>query len=184
MLDWRSVVHLRFAGSSIECWLLPILRPFSVGSTKKVSCAPFATRQGIKDLTPTLLQSCSSLSFTYFPPLSHYPLVLARTLAQICCLPAATLSGRDFAVKGIFYFLVSTPLFRGGFMTVAYNPWGLWHGTACPNWCKSGGWVSRLPTVLFPNPGIHWTCLRFPLDSPTSYSMSRARASATKKHTI
>ena len=41
------------------------------------------------------------------------------------CLPAATLSGRDFAVKEIFYFLVSTPLFRGGFMTVAYNPWGL-----------------------------------------------------------
>lgn len=32
---------------------------------------------------------------------------------------------RDFAVKENFYFLVSTLLFRGGFMTVAYNPWGL-----------------------------------------------------------
>jgi len=50
---WRSVVHLRFVGPSVECLLLSLLRLFSVNPTKRVSCADFATRRGIKD--PTVL---------------------------------------------------------------------------------------------------------------------------------
>ena len=114
---WRSVVHLRFVGPSVECLLLSILRPFSVNPTKRVSCAYFATRRGIKGLTPILRQSDSSLSFNYLPLLHQRKYVL------VFCLSTTTLSGRAIATREIFDFLVSTPLFRGGVMTVAYKPW-------------------------------------------------------------
>ncbi|EDQ99413.1 uncharacterized protein LACBIDRAFT_335057 [Laccaria bicolor S238N-H82] len=70
----RETFEYGGAGPSIESPLLPILRPFSVGPTKKVFCAHFATWEGIMHQGPDSNSSAILLLFIIQLPSSSLPL--------------------------------------------------------------------------------------------------------------